>query len=154
MDSKILKETHYGVLGIERNANLDEIRMAYKEAILQYHPDKKHSKGLENDASVRVDTNCFIRIQEAWNVLKDPIKRKEYDIQIELKMAGEQIVANETVSVHEMSQRTVEGSTSILIWRCRCGGEYQILEEDLKDCEDILVPCDTCSLFIQVHDVE
>ncbi|OJW95252.1 DnaJ domain-containing protein [Thiobacillus sp. 65-1402] len=60
----------YGILGISPTATADSIKAAYRKKAAQYHPDKNPSA----DASVR-----FREIQEAYEVLSDPARRKAYD---------------------------------------------------------------------------
>jgi len=62
---------HYDVLGVARTASEAEINRAYKKMALQHHPDKK---GDQPDAKV-----SFQRIAEAYAVLRDVEKRREYD---------------------------------------------------------------------------
>ena len=62
----------YRVLGLASNASDDDIKRCYKKLAVKYHPDKTS------------DTNhheLFIKIQEAYETLKDPEKRRKYDIQ-------------------------------------------------------------------------
>lgn len=62
---------YYKILGISRNASQDEIKRAYRKLAVKYHPDKtKGDKEAENK---------FKEIAEAYEVLKDPEKRKKYD---------------------------------------------------------------------------
>lgn len=61
----------YEVLGVSKNATEDEIRKAYRKLALKYHPDKN-----PDDASA---TEKFKKISEAYEILSDPEKRKEYD---------------------------------------------------------------------------
>jgi curved DNA-binding protein len=62
---------YYGTLGLNRNANQEEIKKAYRRLALKYHPDRnpKDSEAEE----------IFKDIGEAYAVLNDPEKRKTYD---------------------------------------------------------------------------
>lgn len=62
---------YYSILGIEKNASADEIKKKYRKLAMKYHPDKtKGDKASEEK---------FKQISEAYAVLSDPEKRKEYD---------------------------------------------------------------------------
>ncbi|KAL5474714.1 hypothetical protein EMCRGX_G026700 [Ephydatia muelleri] len=63
-------QDYYNVLGIERDANEDQIKKAYRKQALKYHPDKNHSPDAEDK---------FKKIAEAYEVLCDPQKRAVYD---------------------------------------------------------------------------
>ncbi|MBQ6508505.1 MAG: J domain-containing protein [Flexilinea sp.] len=60
----------YGLLEVSPSATQDEIKKAYFAAAKKYHPDIYHGP----DAEQR-----FKRINSAYEILKDPIKRAEYD---------------------------------------------------------------------------
>ncbi|MCW3063950.1 MAG: dnaJ [Solirubrobacterales bacterium] len=62
---------YYKVLGVPKNAPAEEIKKAYRKLARQYHPD--HNNGDEK-AEER-----FKEIQQAYDVLHDPDKRKQYD---------------------------------------------------------------------------
>ncbi len=64
------KGTLYAVLGIRPTADMLEIRKAYRRLALQWHPDRCH----EPDAH-----QVFIRIQQAYETINDPVRRKRYD---------------------------------------------------------------------------
>jgi len=64
---------HYSVLGISRTASLDEVKKAYRTLALKHHPDKA-SEGDRDKAEKK-----FKEISEAYGVLSDDQKRKEYD---------------------------------------------------------------------------
>jgi Ca-activated chloride channel family protein len=68
--------TFYDLLGIPRDATQDEIRRAYRQLVLYLHPDKNVNKG---------DTELFIDIQQAYERLSDPRKRKDYDNHLPLE---------------------------------------------------------------------
>ncbi|MGC8710274.1 MAG: molecular chaperone DnaJ [Candidatus Micrarchaeia archaeon] len=60
----------YEILGVPRSASLDDIKKAYRELALKYHPDRNKSKEAEEK---------FKEINEAYAVLGDEQKRKQYD---------------------------------------------------------------------------
>jgi len=64
------KRDYYEVLGVDRTATRDQIKHAYRQMALQYHPDKNK----DPDAAAK-----FRELAEAYAVLSDDAKRKEYD---------------------------------------------------------------------------
>ena len=66
-----LEKDYYKVLGVAKGANADEIKKSYRKLARKYHPDA--NKG---DAKAE---ERFKEISEAYNVLSDDKRRKEYD---------------------------------------------------------------------------
>ena len=62
---------YYQILGVERGANQDEIKKAYRKLALQYHPDHNPNDKTAEDK--------FKDINEAYQVLSDADKRAHYD---------------------------------------------------------------------------
>ncbi|MGV3742126.1 MAG: J domain-containing protein [Burkholderiaceae bacterium] len=63
--------THYDNLKVARNAPPEVIRAAYKTLSQRFHPDRN----ADNEAATRI----FQIISTAYEVLSDPVKRKEHD---------------------------------------------------------------------------
>ena len=61
---------YYVTLGVSRNATQEEIKQAYYEAAQRLHPDKNVADG---------ETEIFLDIQQAYETLANPKRRKNYD---------------------------------------------------------------------------
>lgn len=66
-----MKRDYYEVLGVAKNADLNQIKSAYRKLALQYHPDK-------NPGNQEAEEN-FKEAAEAYAVLSDADKRARYD---------------------------------------------------------------------------
>lgn len=64
------KQDFYEILGLRRNASPEEIRQAYFNAARRLHPDKNIAPG---------ETELFLGVQEAYEILSNPKKRDKYD---------------------------------------------------------------------------
>ncbi|HEY9399413.1 MAG TPA: DnaJ domain-containing protein [Nitrososphaeraceae archaeon] len=69
-------DDYYRVLGLTRNASLDEIRKSFRTNALKYHPDKNKNVNSKEK---------FMKIVEAYEVLSDAIGKKNYDESITIK---------------------------------------------------------------------
>lgn len=66
-----MSRDYYDVLGVKRDANPDDIKRAYRDLALRYHPDRNKDRSAEEK---------FKEINEAYAVLSDPQKRQQYDM--------------------------------------------------------------------------
>ena len=62
---------YYSILGVAKNASVDEIKKAYHKLAVKYHPDKNKGNKTANEK--------FMELNDANQVLSDPEKRKKYD---------------------------------------------------------------------------
>jgi molecular chaperone DnaJ len=67
----MVKRDCYDILGVSCNASLDEIKKAYRQMALRYHPDRNPN---DKDAEEK-----FKEAAEAYEILRDPNKREIYD---------------------------------------------------------------------------
>lgn len=63
---------YYKALGVDKGASLEEIKKAYRKLALKHHPDR-------NPSDKKRAEEKFKDISEAYAVLSDPEKRKQYD---------------------------------------------------------------------------
>ncbi len=63
-----MSKDYYKILGVDKSASQDDIKKAFRKLAHQYHPDK--NKG---------DDTKFKEVNEAYTVLSDAQKRKQYD---------------------------------------------------------------------------
>jgi curved DNA-binding protein len=66
-----MAEDYYQILGIAKKASADEIKKAYRKLALKWHPDKNPNNKAAEER--------FKKISEAYAVLSDAEKRKQYD---------------------------------------------------------------------------
>lgn len=67
-----MSKNYYDILWIDKNANIDDIKKAYRRLAMKYHPDRNK---WEKESEIK-----FKEINEAYSVLSDTSKRKQYDM--------------------------------------------------------------------------
>jgi len=67
-----MTKDYYQILGVSKDAELTQIKKAYRKLALQHHPDRNQGSAKSNER--------FKEISEAYEVLSDPEKRRSYDL--------------------------------------------------------------------------
>ena len=153
------KQDHYRVLGLSGSSHLrsklsyQDIKAAYRTALLRYHPDKTASV----PSTLQLD-HTIDEIVGAYKVLGNSATRKIYDETYRNESTSEKptkerpLTGLDTIDLDDLEFDDVESK-----WfrSCRCGLRrgYLISEEDLEreaDHGEIAMGCKGCSLHILV----
>lgn len=86
-------EDYYQTLGIRRNATLDDIKRAYRRAVIKHHPDQYEAERVaadDDEALRRIVEEKIARanaqmqkLNRAYEILSDPYLRRRYDFDLE-----------------------------------------------------------------------
>ncbi len=68
--------SHYDILNVSPNSTKEEIKKAFHQLSLQYHPDLTKSKSTTNN-------ELFKQISSAYSVLSNDIQRQKYDLELD-----------------------------------------------------------------------
>ncbi len=71
-----MENNYYDILEVSKNASPEIIEKAYKTLVKKYHPD------LQKDEDKNKYEEKIKKINEAYNILSDPEKRKKYDLNL------------------------------------------------------------------------
>ncbi|MCJ1400608.1 hypothetical protein MMC11_003814 [Xylographa trunciseda] len=149
---------HYEVLALPESTHArrllsqEDIKHAYKRALLQHHPDKSSSP------ETLKPRYTIDNITAAYRVLSNPVTRSKLDrdLQIQIPPALQNTELSlsglETIDLDDLDYDEAEG-----LWyrSCRCGNQrgYLISEHDLaKEAAhgEIIAGCGGCSLWLKV----
>lgn len=97
--------TYYHILGVSRDATLDEITAAKNALAKVYHPDANMCSGVDTTARMQ-------EILEAYRTLSNPQKRKEYD----LELGGGKKRVFRTYKMGEEASNSNESDSFVACW--------------------------------------
>ncbi len=104
------KRDYYEILGISQNASDAEIKKAYRQAALKYHPDR-------NPGDKQAEEK-FKDAAAAYEILSDPEKRREYDLERQQRgRTGPQYEHTTAPPPHEQPSDIMEELYIELGWR-------------------------------------
>lgn len=135
----------YEVLGVSRSVGFEELKKGYHQKLLKYSPDKICHTA--NDEELKKATQLYLRLHDAWEILSDPVKKRQYDA----KLAAERL-KYETPQENgvELAEMDYDSDEDVYYYECRCGGYFQFSIQSHSG----NITCDTCSLSMCVttHD--
>jgi molecular chaperone DnaJ len=98
-------ENAYEILGVETSCSSEDVKRAYKRLALKNHPDKLRNV---SDAARAEAQERFRAVSTAYEVLRDALKRAEYDAKLELNGAKK-----DDVLVNVSFKESVMGGTKL-----------------------------------------
>ena len=122
---------YYEILKVPDFSSFETIKKNYKNLILESHPDKGG------------DSDKFKLILEAYELMKDEAKKKEYD--------------NKLIYFQEMYDRAEEINLNINVYKFKCiqcEKENEIKKESIKEQNllyQYITKCDGCSMIYKIN---
>ncbi|KAJ4800144.1 DNAJ heat shock N-terminal domain-containing protein-like [Rhynchospora pubera] len=164
--SMTTQKTYYEILSVRKDACIDEIRTAYKAALLNTHPDKLPKQpdltGSDNNEQE------FHLVQKAWEILSNSQSRSQYDKELAASRQRFDVVANE-IELEDMNLEISNDGVYEFLYPCRCGDYYGITSVELKamgvmlgkngevqikdsnfSAVSVILQCGSCSLKIRL----
>lgn len=154
--------THYQILQMPPNCsafNVDELKTAYRQALLLHHPDKKHLFTLTTlNAIAQTSRSRYSvdQITEAYKILSSPADRLKYDTILQKTLnPGLQTTHHSGVETYDLEDLLYNDKNDTWSRTCRCGDTraYTLTGSDLEKVADhgeVYTSCKGCSLSIRV----
>lgn len=121
----------YDILGVPNNASDEQIRQAYKSLAQHHHPDKGGNEEL------------FKQIKFAYEILSDPLKRREYDRTGEYthrpSIRDETLEQLSRLFFDVLSKANIEQDDILLTLRVETRNIREHVQKDINACSDYIV---------------
>lgn len=152
-----MKLSHYEVLGLKTDCSQKDIKKAYKEKLVNTHPDKVRS----NDVK-RLGIATINDIQDAYKILGDENLRAAYDIDL-LEGHKKQGYHNSGDGLDEYSLDEFYFNPAMMQYcmdcpRCKAKEGFHFSEDTLEEYAEekptgfqVLAQCSACSLWLKVN---
>src|SRR3972149_2149834 len=121
----MVKKTYYEILEVDKKASQEDIKSAYRRLVMLYHPDKNKLPEAEE---------MFKGIAEAYSVLSDPGKRKQYDLDNEPRNV---LLRNKHEKMWQIirEQRQREARTNQILWEFNLYQEQERIKDKQRENE-------------------
>ncbi|XP_076947063.1 NAD(P)H-quinone oxidoreductase subunit T, chloroplastic-like [Bidens hawaiensis] len=117
-------DSHYQFLGVPAEADLEEIKAAYRRLSKEYHPDT-------TSLPLKAASEMFLKLREVYNVLSDPEKRRFYDWTLAQEAASRE-AEKMRVKLEDPYMKDIENWESIPDMVDRLGGRNMELSDQAK----------------------
>ncbi|KAJ1608814.1 DnaJ domain-containing protein [Cryptosporidium canis] len=153
MDNREKLLDPYSLLGVAKDATERDIRLAFLRLVRKFHPDKnisefKQDGAVEKTGSLEEGNSSGLIVKyhalyEAYSILKDPERRREYDLSSfnESLKDGGNVAWHKSVKLEDLEYMDDDG---IFCSFCRCGGLILIEKRHMEEGFNIF-SCDDCS---------
>lgn len=114
---------YYSILGVGREATEQDIKTAYKKLSVKFHPDKNNGDSFYEER--------FKEVQEAYEILGNPLKRANYNAELDPRAAREHLSKIDTnypiITIFDVSKKALqEGEPINLRWQTIHANEVEI----------------------------
>ncbi|KAL7596248.1 NAD(P)H-quinone oxidoreductase subunit T, chloroplastic [Lactuca sativa] len=117
-------DSHYQFLGVAAEADLEEIKAAYRRLSKEYHPDT-------TSLPLKTASEMFMRLREVYDVLSDSEKRRFYDWTLAQESASRE-AEKMRVKLEDPYMKDIENFVSIPDMVDRLGGRNMELSDQAK----------------------
>jgi len=121
----MVKKTYYEILEVDKKASHEAIKSSYRRLVMLYHPDKNKLPEAEE---------MFKKIAEAYAVLSDPGKRKQYDHDNEPRIV---LLRKKQEKMWEIirEQKQREARTNQILWEFNLYQEQERIKDKQRENE-------------------
>lgn len=131
-----MNKNYYQILEVDVNASFEVIEKAYKTLVKKYHPDLQENS-LKNDSEEKLKL-----INEAYEVLSNEEKRKNYDLALQQEEMEKEKIANDLLEENKILKdelyRTKQNNTYSNITYSNTNSNYDNLTDQNLEYEEQL----------------
>lgn len=137
-------DNFYDLFGIPIGSSQNDIKKAYLQLSLKYHPDKTCDTGKKDEYKKK-----FQILSEVYRILSDDSSRDDYDYQVKHSFGK----INEHIICDEVTLRDCEKESDCYYYVCRCSGKFILSMDSINHSDEqgiFVISCDSCSNSVKV----